>query len=937
MRDFVWAQFRFRRGRVAVLGVAILVAAVSFVLLTSTAKTSSLQIHGTIKTSFRPAYDILVRPRGSKTRIERDARLVRPNYLSGIFGGITLRQWEVIRSLRNVDVAAPVANLGYLLPFAYQQIPLNRFLTGESRQVFRLKPQWRTYNGLAHYRDKFTGYVYVTRHAATLDRIQGLEEQLRGGRVTHPCDGFYTFNRKGGSTPTSPFTRSAGLSCFSTASPEARGQIFPNDYQGTGVGQSLAVTFPILVAAIDPTEEARLVDLSRTVVSGRYLREEDDVRYDQACFDCGPVLPALLSAKTYVDEPLVVDIERLRLPRTDDKLAQALSRDSAPALLASRPREPLARDVFSSKSMYPRALAHATRWQPREGYRGFGISNYWTVGDVRYRVVGRNRLRAVPVRVPFSVWRSSNYQGWFPAPPGSRDVSFRQLRNHPDNQTKCGPTAAGFRSVGTFDPRRLRGFSPLSRVPLESYVPPEASAADAASRRALGEKPLTPTLNLADYIAQPPFMLTNLRSALRLLGRWTPSKGCTFKNDRPFIFQGSSYRAPISAIRVRVKGVKGPDELSLERIKVVAQKIHDQTGLEVDITAGSSPHSLLVELPAGKFGRPELLLREGWSKKGVSVSFLRALDRKDLLLFGLILVICGFFLGNGALAAVRARRAEIGTLRTLGWPGRAIFGVVLAELLAVGLVAGVVGAVLALVLVAILDLRVDLWHVGLVVPLAVGLALVAGLVPALVAGRGHPLDALRPPVARRGRLGRVRSVLALALANLRRLPARTLLGAAGLFVGVAALTVLVAIERSFGGTLVGTLLGNAISVQVRGSDFVAVGLTILLAAVSVADVLYLNLRERSAELATLRAVGWSDAQLRMAVVLEALGIGLIGSVAGATLGVVLGAALLGVGVLPLLAGAAIAGAGGITVAIGASSVPLSQVGRLTPHAVLAAE
>ncbi|HWJ31151.1 MAG TPA: FtsX-like permease family protein, partial [Gaiellaceae bacterium] len=180
-------------------------------------------------------------------------------------------------------------------------------------------------------------------------------------------------------------------------------------------------------------------------------------------------------------------------------------------------------------------------------------------------------------------------------------------------------------------------------------------------------------------------------------------------------------------------------------------------------------------------------------------------------------------------------------------------------------------------------------------------------------------------------------VLTLALANLRRLPARTLLGAAGLFVAVAALTVLVAIERTFDGTLVGTLLGNAISVQVRGSDFVAVGLTILLAAVSVADVLYLNLRERSAELATLRAVGWSDAHLRATVVLEALGIGLIGSLGGVALGVILGATLLGVGVLPLLVAAAIAGTGGIAVAIAASLMPLSQVGRLTPHAVLATE
>jgi putative ABC transport system permease protein len=78
-----------------------------------------------------------------------------------------------------------------------------------------------------------------------------------------------------------------------------------------------------------------------------------------------------------------------------------------------------------------------------------------------------------------------------------------------------------------------------------------------------------------------------------------------------------------------------------------------------------------------------------------------------------------------------------------------------------------------------------------VLPLAVLLALVAGLLPALLASRGDPLDALRPPVVVRSRLNQVRGLLALAFVNLRRLPARTLLGSAGLFVGVAALTVLV--------------------------------------------------------------------------------------------------------------------------------------------------
>lgn len=932
MRGFVWNQFRFRRSRALVLGLAILVAALSFVLLTSVAKSSSLHVRGSLKSNFRPAYDVLVRPRDSKTTLERQRGLVPPNYLSGIFGGISVSQWRQILGIRGVEVAAPVANLGYVLPYGYPKVSLTGYLIDARHQIFRVRTYWLAHHGRSRYEGRFNEYVYVTKNAASLPHTGTFEEYVRGrGQPALPCDGFAQFGRT--HSETSPFYFLPYLECFSTRSPDARLTGFGNSWNGKGVGAVSTAYFPLLLSAIDPVQEARLIRLPRTVVSGRYLRENEDASFDQQCLNCAGDLPVLVGTRTYVDEPLVFKIERLRLPSANN-LLHALEKPTAPRFLASLHGETVATKRFSSASMYAPVLE---RMKAHSLALGVGVGSYWTNESVKYRAVGTDRLRAKPVQNSRSVWRNNREaSGWFPAPPGTEDTNFRPLHAHTDNQTSCGSLSVGFVSVGRFDQTRLPGFSPLSRVPLETYSPPEVDPADTASEQALKGLPMGPTMNLADYVAQPPFLLTSLRAATRFLGRWVKPRSCVF-NEHPFIFQNTSYAAPISVIRVRVKGVTGPDQLSLERIKVVAQKIHDETGLDVDITAGSSPHPLLIELPAGKFGRPELLLREGWSKKGVSVSFLRALDHKDVLLFALILVICALFLSNGALAAVRARRAEIGTLRTLGWPGAAIFAVVLTELLFVGLLAGLLGAFLAFLLVIGFDLDLDLWRVIFVVPLAVGLALLAGVVPALLAGRGQPLDALRAPVADGGRLRRVRNVLSLAAANLRRLPARTLLGAAGLFVGVVALTVLVAIERSFGGTLVGTLLGNAISVQVRGSDFVAVGLTILLAGVSVADVLYLNLRERSAELATLRAIGWSDAQIRATVVLEAVGIGALGSFAGAGIGVALGAALLGVSVVTLLVAAAIAAAGGIGVAVVASLVPLSQIGRLTPHAVLAAE
>ena len=107
MVRFLASQLRFRSARALTLGAGILVAAVSFTLLTSAATTSRLQVQSTVSRNFRGAYDILVRPADSFTPLERQLGLVRQNYLGGIFGGISLRQYEDVKRIPDVEVAAP--------------------------------------------------------------------------------------------------------------------------------------------------------------------------------------------------------------------------------------------------------------------------------------------------------------------------------------------------------------------------------------------------------------------------------------------------------------------------------------------------------------------------------------------------------------------------------------------------------------------------------------------------------------------------------------------------------------------------------------------------------------------------------------------------------------------------------------------------------------
>ena len=178
--------------------------------------------------------------------------------------------------------------------------------------------------------------------------------------------------------------------------------------------------------------------------------------------------------------------------------------------------------------------------------------------------------------------------------------------------------------------------------------------------------------------------------------------------------------------------------------------------------------------------------------------------------------------------------------------------------------------------------------------------------------------------------------MGLAVVNVLRTPGRSLVGAFSLAVGVAALTMLTAVTLAFRGTIVGSLLGNAVAVQVRGVDYVAVAATIALGVMAVADVLFLNIRERAAELATIRALGWPESALRRLVVTEGAAIGLCGSLVGATAGLAGAAEFAGQFPAQLLLAATAAGLAGALVTVIAALVP-AQLLRRMPTAQLLAE
>ena len=917
MLTFVWSQIRHRAGRSAILALGVALAAASVVVLTGAARTSQVQVTGTVEANFRSAYDIVVRPKGSKTPLESRRGLVQGNYLSGLYGGISMRQYRQIAELPGVEVAAPVANLGYLLVPQRVVVNLDDVLTDDPVQIFWITSSVSADGGLSTYPGE-TGYVYFTRqHRFVQDKPYNAPQEVVNGERLDVCDTFWRHPDYPRGQPIFHPEQKWGMTCFSARTPDVRRHEFAEDAVPTGtVGYVLTFVFPVQVAAIDPVAEQRLVGLAEATTSGRSLTAKDDVRWVESK-GRWPTAPVIASTRTFVRDSLHIRIERLELPPAQ-RVPDLMATKQAYPFLINASSEPVSTQTVTA--VWPDFLRDYRR-EPQF------IHDYYSPKPVTYVPRGEE-LRVLPVTGNRKLYQeppsggSVNY-----VPVDSADTQVRKVVRHLATNfiadTVDSDGIAKLQVVGTYDPQLLRGFSALSEVPLTSYRPPDVRIRDGAGD-VIGQR-LWPDRNLGGYITQPPVLLTTLKGMDAFSqSRWPTSP------------QFGSHQL-ISSIRVRVADVTGIDAASQARIQRVALGIHRSTGLDVDVTMGSSPAPQQVLLPAGRYGRPPLTVEEYWVKKGVAVTILEAVDRKSAALLGLMGLVCALFVANGATAAMRARRPQFGVLACLGWSSGRLFGAAVAELVALGVVGGLVGLGAAVLAADALDVALLPAVVAWVIPGTVALSALAGMFAAARATRVTPADAVRPAAAGAHRArGGVRGVLGLALRGLARVPGRTAVSALALAITVAALTVLLAVTLAFKGTVAGSLLGAAVIFEVSAADYLAVAVTALLGAAVVGETLSLEVRERAPELAALSATGWRDSRLARLLGYEGIGIGLLGSVVGA--GVGFGTAqLLGTPVGPLAAAALLAAVAGVAVAAAACVGPTLALRRMSVPQLLAEE
>lgn len=851
MWQYVFSTLRRRRSQSLLASGGFLVAACALILLSATTQTTALHANQIISQNWRPSYDLVVLPSTAHTA---QGTALPADSLEGYNGGISLKQYAQIQAIPGVEVAAPLAFIGYIqLPSPSLQFTSTPLSAGYYRVDWTLT----AFNGIHQIVERQVSFIYGLFTSCS-NAMDGLATQdLQNLQQNHVVLG----------------------GCGADISSSASYFTVPSLDTGT-----------FLLAAIDPVAEDKLVHLDQSIVGGHMLQPQDGITKI--------TLPVAGSAQ---EVPLLFDQQlpgQITLHATFSRVTsnqitlQQVLQHGGFKYLAQMPGQQLLIDRnvpivqndpqrFSNTTL----LWNGQSWQPGGNQVGSGspMQFLYTPSGLNYQQIvgpdGKPAYALVPANTQnastaLNALSSSFSSGW----PGNPDdqqgpeVFFRTL--HP-LQLPPNPNGGYIAlPVGTFNGAALNAQfnNDLNWLPETTYASPPVILRYDAQGHPVPPTTLVPTTNPAGMILQPPLALTTLKAATQI------------KGDNL-----------ISVIRVRVSDVNTPNDASWKRVQQVAQLIEQRTGLRALVTLGSSPAPTLVYVPGltpGQDGstrtiKPLGWVEERWIALGVSLIYLGQIGQMQLVLLSTLLLVCLGYLIVTLSSLVAAQRHDLAILSALGWrplqPGRLF----LAQALLLALGGGLGGMGLALLIVHLLEVEPPWQIIVLTLPVLLVLVLLSSLYPLWQIWHIHPAGLLRgetaTPLRQTSRIRRSTSLSSLsnmALHNLQRMRTRSLITLLSLFLSAALLVVMLESLLAFQQALQGTLLGSYILLQTAIPQLAGALFALVLTFLSVADLLLLQLRERRHEIGLLLALGWRMHHVQQLFVQEGLTLALLGTIPG---------------------------------------------------------
>lgn len=647
---------RLLRDRLLV-GATVVIAA--FVVAAS-AITQSVQVSITssVDANWRGAYDILVRPKGSRLDLESTQGLVEPNFLgfSGT-GGISLDQLASIRAIQDVEFAAPVSVVGYLSYTTWA-------------------PSWQT---TAPPKEPTLYRIDLSLKSSDGLRPIVLQQQSERVLMEKPKD------------VSSLFTSIVGEGDCCTGDFNADGSLAS---VGGSFSNAPALVSPII--AVDPVAEANLLGSSAsflaplanlsdpdnltvskfdaTLVPADLPHAQDDLQTAREYAPSRPVVPLIVSDRVYA--PLTMTLTLTQLGQPLKTMPPTADQDPAAVIAAAQAAAGAGETTLGTKSIDlsgqlvpfvppPAALTLPGSGPPAD--QGIllttpSLSQVSLANRPQYRAANAPASGSTPtysIKLQGISDPSGNLlQPGASSPPGSILATGAEpaYRTFTDLPLATGVTTLQnaydqpffMLPVGRFDLSDLNTpKGTLSYVPLGAYDPPDTQLVAGPDGRPLASPTsMTPTLNPAGLVAVPPLAITDLAAAELLRGS-----------------------APIDAIRVRVAGLSRYDAIGRATVERVASAIAS-LGLDVDIVAGSSPQPVEVYVPGYVVSQspPADLgyVSQSWTTLGAASRVEVGLSLASFLLVGLGLLMALALALALAVSRAAIRSREVAVLQAIG-------------------------------------------------------------------------------------------------------------------------------------------------------------------------------------------------------------------------------------------------------------------------------
>jgi ABC-type antimicrobial peptide transport system permease subunit len=820
-------------------GISLFSAMLHTVEVTSTAEVAE---------HWRGKYDILVRPASSVSDVERDTHLVEGNYLGSSYGGITDEQYALIKSIDEVEVAAPVATVGY-------------FVNSTGAVFVRLDPG-----------EVNTLYRFTFTWSGDDPILQNEEAQIAYFTTT---DYFKNYFMQG------------NLAIDLTMSPAQQWALM-----NIGIIPSQWV----LVAGIDPEQEAQLIGLDTALLAGDYLEDAPLEEGLESRTTKKNKVPLIINNQNYTELGISMKIEALPLEGSTETLKiiqteggeawQTSLRQIYDARLDAEGQLLVDEQLDLSVGRKPLAIQSVvfnTSSAP-EISSDLPGSAYTTGGGVNIDrdialLPGSYRYEA-QTQSPFSdgqpLFKLEAYGSWGEMLGSELEVSregwsgryYENLPLIPDDTMLYRPLQVVQQKDFMFDVKGIYDLSvihdsidELTYAPLGIYDPPMAELQYDESAQPLAAQTILPGLNPGAVVTRPPLALTNLQGARYLSGR-------------------EDY---IDAIRVRVSGIEEYSEENLQKVERVASEISERTGLHVDVIAGSSPRNVWVYVPGMGY------LEEAWTTLGAVQHITQGINAMNIALLLAFLIVSGVFIMFTTNVSLMSRIEEIGVLRSVGWRKADVFRYLLSELIAIGLVGAIFAAGFSLLLTSALEMDPSPFPIigtALAVPL---LYTVSGIPAIRRVVQKTPCELLQrgefthqPQTEKRP--GKKLTFSRFFFNQFSRRKNRNVFTSLTFSAGIALLNLVVNILLNLQGILQVTLLGQFIALRLRTYHFVIVGIALVMGMLVMYENLLLGIREREDEFKFLHAAGWKKRHISGWIVLESVFLSGMGGIVGSTLG-----------------------------------------------------